>query len=84
MKILLVEDDENIVIPIEEDLDEQNYIVEVAYDGKTAWELIDVFDYDLILLDVMLPEMDGISLCQKLRANGCKTPIFDVNSKRHN
>ncbi len=81
MKILLVEDDENIVIPIEEDLDERNYIVEVASDGKTAWELIDVFDYDLILLDVMLPKIDGISLCQQLRANGCKTPILMLTAR---
>ena len=72
MKILLVEDDENIVIPVEEDLDERNYVVEVASDGKMAWELLDVFSYDLILLDVMLPKIDGISLCKKLRAMAVK------------
>ena len=81
MKILLVEDDETIVIPVEEDLDERNYIVEVARDGQTAWELIDVFDYDLILLDVMLPEIDGISLCRKLRSNGCQTPILMLTAR---
>ena len=70
MKILVVEDDENIVIPIEEDLQEQNYVVEVATDGEEAKELVDVFDYDVIVLDVMLPKLDGISLCQQLRANG--------------
>ncbi len=71
MKILVVEDDETIAIPIEELLDEQNYIVEVAEDGEVAWELLAVFDYDVILLDVMLPKLDGIALCQKLRAHGC-------------
>lgn len=81
MKILLVEDDETIVIPVEEDLDERNYIVEVARDGQTAWELIDVFDYDLILLDVMLPKIDGISLCRKLRSNGCQTPILMLTAR---
>ncbi|MEM8777468.1 MAG: response regulator transcription factor [Cyanobacteria bacterium P01_G01_bin.49] len=81
MKILLVEDDENIVIPVEEVLDEQHYIVEVASDGQTAWELIDVFDYDLILLDVMLPKIDGISLCQRLRSHGCKTPILMLTAR---
>ncbi len=81
MKILLVEDDENIVIPVEEDLDERNYVVEVASDGKMAWELLDVFSYDLILLDVMLPRMDGISLCKQLRANGCKTPILMLTAR---
>ncbi|MDJ0509748.1 MAG: response regulator transcription factor [Crocosphaera sp.] len=81
MKILLVEDDENIVIPVEEDLDERNYVVEIAYDGKTAWELLDVFNYDLILLDVMLPKIDGISLCKQLRASGCKTPILMLTAR---
>ncbi len=81
MKILVVEDDENIIIPIEEYLDEQNYIVEVASDGQAAREFLDVFDYDLIVLDVMLPKLDGISLCQQLRANGCKTPILMLTAR---
>ncbi|MDJ0842775.1 response regulator transcription factor [Crocosphaera sp.] len=81
MKILVVEDDENIVIPIEEDLDEKNYIVEVASDGQEAKELIDVFDYDVIVLDVMLPKLDGITLCQQLRSNGCRTPILMLTAR---
>lgn len=81
MKILVVEDDENIIIPIEEYLDEQNYIVEVASDGQAAREFLDVFDYDLIVLDIMLPKLDGISLCQQLRANGCKTPILMLTAR---
>ena len=81
MKILVVEDDENIVIPIEEDLQEQNYVVEVATDGEEAKELVDVFDYDVIVLDVMLPKLDGISLCQQLRANGCQSPILMLTSR---
>ncbi|MDJ0599930.1 MAG: response regulator transcription factor [Crocosphaera sp.] len=81
MKILVVEDDENIAIPIEEDLDERNYIVEVANNGEEARELLDVFNYDLIVLDVMLPKLDGISLCQQLRANGCQTPILMLTAR---
>ncbi|MDJ0731571.1 MAG: response regulator transcription factor [Crocosphaera sp.] len=81
MKILVVEDDETIAIPIEEILDEQNYIVEVASDGQVAWELLDVFKYDVIVLDVMLPKLDGITLCQQLRANGCKTPILMLTAR---
>ncbi len=81
MKILVVEDDENIVIPIEEELDEQNYVVEIAYDGLAAKELLDVFDYDVIVLDVMLPKLDGISLCQQLRTNGCQTPILMLTAR---
>ncbi|MEA5511035.1 response regulator transcription factor [Crocosphaera sp. UHCC 0190] len=81
MKILLVEDDENIAIPIAEDLDDRNYVVEVAHDGQSAWELLDVFDYDLILLDVMLPKIDGIALCRQLRSSGCKTPILMLTAR---
>jgi DNA-binding response OmpR family regulator len=81
MKILLAEDDENITIPVVEDLNDRNYVVEVAHDGQTAWEMLDVFDYDIILLDWMLPKMDGISLCQKLRSQGCKTPILMLTAR---
>lgn len=81
MKILVVEDDENIIIPIEEYLDEQNYIVEIASDGQAAREFLDVFNYDLIVLDVMLPKLDGLSLCQQLRSNGCKTPILMLTAR---
>ncbi|MEL4898451.1 response regulator transcription factor [Crocosphaera sp. Alani8] len=81
MKILVVEDDENIVIPIEEVLEEQNYVVEIASNGQEAKEFLDVFNYDAIVLDVMLPKLDGVSLCRQLRANGCKTPILMLTAK---
>ena len=81
MKILLVEDDENITLPVVEYLSDRHYLVEVAHDGEAAWELLDVFDYDLILLDIMLPKLDGISLCRKLRSVGCKTPILILTAK---
>ncbi|WP_013322392.1 response regulator transcription factor [Gloeothece verrucosa] len=81
MKILLVEDDVSIAEAIEEDLSDQHYLVEVAYDGQEAWELVDVFEYDLILLDVMLPKIDGISLCRKFRSRGCQTPILMITAR---
>lgn len=81
MKILLVEDDERISDAIVEDLSDQHYLVEVAQDGQEAWELVDVFDYDLILLDVMLPKVDGISLCRKLRSQGCQIPILMLTAR---
>ncbi len=76
MKILLVEDDDWISEAIVEDLTDQHYIVEVAEDGQAAWDLLDVFTYDLILLDINLPIMDGVTLCRRLRDNGCLTPIL--------
>lgn len=76
MRILLVEDDECIYKPIEKVLDSQHYVVDVATDGQIAWELVTTFHYDLILLDVVLPKLDGIGLCQRLRTHDYQTPIL--------
>jgi DNA-binding response OmpR family regulator/HPt (histidine-containing phosphotransfer) domain-containing protein len=67
MRILLVDDDESIIEVLTKLLLKQNYVVDVARDGITAWELVQGFQYDLILLDVMLPKLDGISFCRRLR-----------------
>lgn len=67
MRILLVEDDESIIEVVTATLDEQNYVVDVATDGESGWELIEAFPYDLVLLDIVLPKLDGISLCRRLR-----------------
>jgi PAS domain S-box-containing protein len=76
MKILIVEDDEFIAHTLTAILTNQNYAVEVAFDGEAAWDLIDTFDYDLILLDVILPKIDGINLCQRIRSRGLQMPIL--------
>lgn len=67
MRILLVEDDESIIEVVTAILNEQNYVVDVATDGETGWELIEAFPYDLVLLDIVLPKLDGITLCRRLR-----------------
>ncbi|MBD2663006.1 two component transcriptional regulator, winged helix family [Richelia sinica FACHB-800] len=67
MRILLVDDDDNIVKVLNKVLQEQNYVVDVAKDGEAGWELVEGFQYDLVLLDVMLPKLDGISFCRRLR-----------------
>lgn len=67
MRILLVEDDDRIARPLAEDLRHQRYVVELAADGIEAWEYTQATDYDLILLDLMLPRLDGVSLCKRLR-----------------
>ncbi|MFN6568328.1 response regulator [Dendronalium sp. ChiSLP03b] len=76
MKILVVEDDELNAYALTAVLTNQNYAVEVASDGDAAWELIEAYDYDLILLDVMLPKLDGISLCRQIRSSGLQMPIL--------
>ena len=81
MKILVVEDDEFISDAVVEYLSDQHYAVETAYDGQSAWDLLEVFTYDLILLDVMLPAMDGMTLCRKLRNQGIDIPILMLTAR---
>ncbi|BAZ20155.1 multi-component transcriptional regulator, winged helix family protein [Kalymmatonema gypsitolerans NIES-4073] len=76
MKILLVEDDEFNALLLEKALKAYNYQIETAKDGETGLELAKMFEYDLLLLDVMLPKMDGISLCRQLRLEGYHMPIL--------
>jgi DNA-binding response OmpR family regulator/HPt (histidine-containing phosphotransfer) domain-containing protein len=76
MKILVIEDDEFITHALTTILVSQNYVVEIATNGQAGWDLIEAFDYDLVLLDVMLPKLDGISLCRQIRAKGLQMPIL--------
>lgn len=76
MKILVVEDDELLAKALVTILIDQNYAVEVAHDGDAAWDLIETYDYDLILLDVMLPKIDGINLCRQIRSQGLQMPVM--------
>lgn len=76
MRILIVEDDDLTAKALVSVLSNQNYAVEVATDGQAGWELMQAFAYDLVMLDVMLPKVDGISLCQQLRRSGYQMPIL--------
>ncbi|WP_017318524.1 response regulator [Mastigocladopsis repens] len=76
MRILLIEDDELIANPLTQLLTDQHYAVDVACDGEAGWELAEAFTYDLIVLDVMLPKLDGISLCRRVRSHGIQVPII--------
>lgn len=81
MRLLLVEDDMQLAEALAEALNEQRYIVDVVADGEAGWMQTQILEYDLILLDVMLPKMNGIELCHRLRYNGCKTPILMVTAR---
>jgi DNA-binding response OmpR family regulator len=81
MRILIVEDDERITDAVAEDLTDQHHVVEIAHDGQTGWELIEAFSFDLILLDLMLPKLDGISLCRRLRSQGHSTPVLMLTAR---
>jgi DNA-binding response OmpR family regulator len=76
MRILLVEDDIRLAETLAEALTDQRYVVDIATDGEAAWHQAKLLDYDVMLLDVMLPELDGISLCHRLRSHGYSLPIL--------
>ena len=81
MRILLVEDDDRIAKPLAEDLRYQHHVVDWVGDGIEAWEYNQSAIYDLILLDLMLPRLDGISLCKRLRVSGCSALILMLTAK---
>ncbi len=68
-KILIVDDEPNIIVPLEFLMEQNNYEVKVADTGEKALDLIENYNPDLILLDIMLPGMDGYEVCQKIRMN---------------
>ena len=76
MRILLVEDDVRLAETLAEALTDQRYVVDVVHDGEAGWSQAKALNYDLLLLDVMLPELDGISLCHRLRSHSYKLPIL--------
>jgi DNA-binding response OmpR family regulator len=76
MRILIVEDDTGIANALKRGLTRMTYSVDVAVDGEEGFELASVNDYDLIILDIMLPKMDGKSVCRALRKAGVATPIL--------
>jgi DNA-binding response OmpR family regulator len=68
MRILVVEDDVQLAEMLMEALTDRQYVVDVAQDGEQAWDFIKVLEYDLVVLDITLPKLDGVSFCQRLRS----------------
>jgi DNA-binding response OmpR family regulator len=81
MRILLVEDDSQLVASLSEALVVQRYIVDSARDGESAWDKTQAIVYDLILMDVTLPKLDGVRLCQRLRDRGYFSPILMLTAR---
>jgi DNA-binding response OmpR family regulator len=81
MKILVVEDDRKVAGFIEQGLKEEGYAVDVAPDGDEATMLAHVYEYDLILLDLVLPKKNGFQVAQELRREGRSTPIMMLTSR---
>ncbi|WP_071515132.1 response regulator transcription factor [Geitlerinema sp. PCC 9228] len=84
MKILIVEDDDRIAYPLAEALRDRNYSVEIASDGEIGLEFALGFHFDLIVLDLMLPTLDGITLCRRLRDKRLSTLVLMLTAKDSN
>mgnify|MGYP002628014713 FL=1 len=81
MRVLVVEDEHKIAAFIKRGLEENTYAVDVAYDGADGYEWARNFPYDFIVLDVMLPKMDGLALCKRLRAESNRAHILMLTAK---
>ena len=80
-RILVVEDETNLAEGIRENLEAEGYRVELAADGARGLERIRSGDFDLVVLDVMLPELDGFAVCESARAEGLDTPILFLTAR---
>lgn len=81
MRLLIVEDEHLIANSLKKGLEQENYAVDVAYDGSDGYDLAATEDYDLLILDLMLPGMDGAGICRSLRAKKINTPILILTAK---
>lgn len=81
MKILIIEDEKRISAFIQKGLKAEHFTVETAFDGEEGLFMAQEGDYDAVILDIMLPEMDGITVCKKLRAAGKMFPVIMLTAK---
>lgn len=82
MKILVIEDEHKIANSIKKGLEQESFAVDVAYNGTDGFDLATCEDYDVIVLDLMLPDMDGLEICKKLRKEeNIHTPILMLTAK---
>jgi DNA-binding response OmpR family regulator len=80
-RILIIEDEPSMQLGLKDNLEFEHYHVELAGDGETGLRKINSSQYDLILLDVMLPGISGFDICKTVRANGVKTPIILLTAR---
>jgi DNA-binding response OmpR family regulator len=81
VQILVVEDEEKIANFLRRGLMEESYAVDVAYDGEDALYKFDINEYDLIILDLMIPKVDGLMVCKKIREVNTSIPILVLTAK---
>jgi len=81
MKILIVEDNVKLAGYIKMAFENKSYVVDIAYDGEIGEKKAFYNEYDLIILDIMLPKKDGVSICKNLRKNEIDTPVIMLTAK---
>ena len=81
MKILVIEDEKMLADSIQEMLQRKGFQVEAVYDGETGKEYAELGIYDLLILDVMMPKMDGYEVARQVRMHRCNTPILMLTAK---
>lgn len=81
MRVLIVEDERKISAYVKRGLEEQGYAVDAVYTGRDALDWAEAAPYDLIILDILLPELDGLSVCRELRRSGARMPILMLTAR---
>jgi DNA-binding response OmpR family regulator len=81
MKVLIVEDEKGMGELLKKGLEEENHSVTLALDGPEALEFAELYDLDIIVLDLMLPGLDGFEVTRRLRKNGNETPILMLTAR---
>ena len=81
MRILLVEDNRRFSTTLKASLEEDGYAVDTAFDGEEGHFLASTNDYDVILLDLMIPKIDGVALCRRLREEGSRVPVIMLTAR---
>jgi DNA-binding response OmpR family regulator len=81
MRVLLVEDEHKIAAYVKRGLQESGYAVDAVFTGRDALDWVGAAPYDLIILDIMLPIIDGLTVCRELRQRGDRTPVLMLTAR---
>ena len=81
MRVLIVEDDDILANVLKEGLEEEGYAVDIATNGEDGLYMAEVTPYDVVILDIMLPELDGWTVLERLREKGVQTPVLILTAK---
>ena len=81
MRVLIVEDERRISAYVKRGLEEQGYAVDTAFTGREALDWAETVAFDLIVLDILLPELDGLAVCRELRKRGVRAPILMLTAR---